>query len=200
MALSKSKAIHKLMLVVGLLFFLLVTIQVPAQSTSVEPATLATVFESSEVHFFADPRQLGAIKFVKAWRKILKGTVSSNTTEDTADIPQTGALVFLGDDQLFADFMKSELDQQNFDLTESTMKINDEEFPLSNSSTVLVTRLKDRPQQTLTWIRWSSDKSPEQFANELTAYGKFGVLVFQGSSVVLKTTWPVTGSALQKSF
>lgn len=188
MALSKSKALHKLMLVVGLLFFLLVTIQVPAQD-SIAPAALSTILESSEVHFFADPRQLGAIKFIKAWRKVLKGTVSSNTTEDIAVIPETGSLVFLGDDKVFAEFMQSELAEQNFELTETAMKINGEEFSLADSSTVLVTHLKERPDQTLTWIRWSSDMNPERLANELTAYGPFGILVFHGSTPVLKSIW-----------
>ncbi|MFM6927262.1 MAG: M1 family metallopeptidase [Bdellovibrio sp.] len=164
------------------------------------PAILSSLFSSSSVHFFADPRQLGAVKFIKVWRKALKGNVSSHTIDEVLAIPDEGDLVFLGDDQAFTEFVKSELAQQKFELTEATMRINNEEFLLSESSTVLMTHLKGRPHQTLTWIRWSPDMSPEQWAHRLVAYGNFGVLVFKGDTVVLKTTWPVRSSSLQKAF
>jgi len=215
MALSKTQALNKLLLVVGLLFFLLVTLQAPAQTLHkldtqvsisepvaphVSPVTLSSLFLSSSAHFYADPRQLGAVKFIKVWRKLLKGNVHSHTTEDLLAIPNEGDLVFLGDDQAFAEFMKSELSQQKFELTDTTMKINDADFLLSESSTVLMTRLKDRPPQTLTWSRWSPDMSPEQWAQRLTDYSDYGVLVFKGNTAILKTTWSVTSSPLQKTF
>ena len=204
MALSKTQALNKLLLVVSLLFFLLVTLQAPAQTLNpamnIEPARLANLFSSSDVHFFADPRQLGAVKFIKVWGKFLKGNTYSHTSDEVSTIPDNGDLVFLGDDQAFAQLMKSELAQQKFELSNTTMKINNTDFLLSDSSTVLMTHLKGRPHQTLTWVRWSPDMSPKQWAQRLIDYSDYGVLVFRGNSAVLKTTWPVTGTALQKTF
>jgi hypothetical protein len=94
--------------------------------------------------------------------------------------------------------MKQELAEQKFAITDKTLTVDGQVFNLNEVSSVFVARLKQRPQQTVVWVRWSADNNPAEWAGRLTHYGTFGVLIFKGRPVVLKSTWPVKASPLQK--
>jgi hypothetical protein len=164
------------------------------------PATLSQVFGSPSVHFYSERGNKGAESFIKAWTGTIEGRKTSQYVDDNAPLSDEGALVFVGDAPAFADFVKSELQDQKFELTDKTIKIQDQVFELKETSTALVLRLKGRKGQPLAWVRWSTDNNPGEWAARLTHYGTYGVLAFKGRPVTLKSTWPVNSSPLQAEF
>lgn len=162
------------------------------------PATLSSVFGSDEIHYYFDSADSQARKFADVWSEKTDGKDIYHDLNQDITIPEKGALVFVGDQAAFANFMKQELAEQNFSLTDKTLTVDGQVFNLSEVSSVFVARLKQRPQQTVVWVRWSADNNPVEWAGRLTHYGTFGVLVFKGRPVVLKSTWPVKASPLQK--
>ncbi|MEK2645033.1 M1 family metallopeptidase [Bdellovibrio sp. BCCA] len=163
------------------------------------PATLSSVLGSASVNFYFDKENADAEKFAQTWAQSAEGKSTLTAVTDSLQIALEGALVFVGDKDAFASFMKAQLLDQKFSLTDKKMTIDGQEFLLENTSTVLVTRLKNNPAQPLVWVRWSKDNNPVEWAGRLTHYGTFGILVFQGRPAVLKSTWPVLQSPLQKS-
>jgi hypothetical protein len=163
------------------------------------PATLSSILGSPSVHFYSEKKNEGAQRFITAWKKSIEGKTTEQYIEENAPLADEGALVFVGDNSAFVDFMKSELSRQKFELTDTHVTINGKEYSLSDSSTVLVTRMKGRSNQTLVWVRWNQEMKPSEWAQRLTHYGSYGVLVFEGTAATLKTTWPVTSSPLQKN-
>ncbi|MGZ3772657.1 MAG: M1 family metallopeptidase [Pseudobdellovibrionaceae bacterium] len=164
------------------------------------PATLSSVLGNSQVNFYYDSSNSDAEKFSKTWSSAIEGRSFFNKLkEQNFDLAKQGAIVLVGDSNTFANFMKNQLQEQKFKLTENTMTIDGQEFNLNETSTVLVTRLKSNPQQSIVWVRWSKDNNAQEWASRLTHYGSFGVLVFKGKPAILKTTWPVMQSPLQRS-
>ncbi|NUN06622.1 MAG: M1 family peptidase [Bdellovibrio sp.] len=167
--------------------------------TAERPATLSAVFGSPLVHFYFDTNSKDATGFVETWKQRLEGKALMHSVADIATPAAKGALVFVGDQEAFSEFMKVQLQEQKFSLDEATITIDDQEFPVASTSTVLMTRLKNNPEQTVVWVRWSKDNNPTEWASRLTHYGNFGILVFQGRPAVLKSTWPVLQSPLQQA-
>ncbi|WP_415062562.1 M1 family metallopeptidase [Bdellovibrio sp.] len=163
------------------------------------PATLSSILGNPSVHFYFDPTHAGAESFAQTWAKNLSGKSSFHTVTDSLTLASNGALVLIGDKEVFSSFMKTQLQEQSFSLNDKTMTIEGQEFKLDETSSVLVTRLKSNPQQTVVWVRWSKDNNPIEWAGRLTHYGSFGTLVFKGRPVVFKGTWPVLQSPLQRS-
>nr|BFD67405.1 M1 family aminopeptidase [Bdellovibrio sp. HAGR004] len=162
------------------------------------PATLSSVLGSSEINYYFDSSDKNARRFADVWSAKTDGKdVYHDLTQDIA-IPEKGALVFIGDQSSFVNFIKQELADQKFNITDKTLTVDGQTFNLNEVSSVFVARLKQRPQQTVVWVRWSADNNPVEWAGRLTHYGTFGVLVFKGRPVVLKSTWPVLQSPLQK--
>lgn len=164
------------------------------------PATLSQIFGSPSVHFYSERSNTAAEGFIKAWSAKIEGRTTSQYIDDNAPLSDEGSLVFVGDAPAFADFVKSELQDQKFELTDKTIQIQDQVFDLKDTSTALVMRLKGRKGQTLAWVRWSSDNNPGEWAARLTHYGTYGVLAFKGRPVALKSTWPVNLTPLQAEF
>lgn len=167
--------------------------------TEERPATLSSVLGSPTVHFYYDKTTPQAEQFAQNWAQSIEGQSTFHPTTDVLDIPNKGSLVFIGDNESFASFMKEQLREQEFELTPQTMKIQNQEFKLDESSTLVVARLKNNPQQTVVWVRWSQDNNPLEWAARLTHYGSFGIVVFKGRPAVLRSTWPVTSSPLQRA-
>lgn len=163
------------------------------------PATLSSVFGNPQVNFYYSKTNLVAEKFAKIWAAAIEGHSSFHKVTQTLEPEKEGAVVLVGDAQLFSTYMKDQLQDQKFTITDQKVTIDGQEFDLNSSSTVLVTRLKSNPKQTLVWIRWSQDNNPEEWASRLTHYGSFGILVFKGRPAVLKNTWPILQSPLQRS-
>lgn len=161
------------------------------------PATLSAILGSPTVHFYFDSANQDAQKFSQTWAAALDGQSALHPlTNDVLDLSPSGALVFVGDKEAFKNFLKTQLRDQKFDITDKTVTIDGQSFNLDETSTVLVTRLQSQP---LVWVRWSKDNNPVEWASRLTHYGSFGVLVFKGRPVVLKSTWPVLNSPLQRN-
>lgn len=163
------------------------------------PATLSSILGSPQVHFYYDSASVDAEKFAQVWAKSIDGKSSFYPVADSLQTANDGALVFIGDKEQFAGFMKAQLQDQKFDLSDKKMTVDGQDFLLENTSTVLVARLKQNAKQTVVWVRWSKDNNPQEWASRLTHYGSFGILVFQGRPAVLKSTWPVLQSPLQRS-
>ncbi|UXR64008.1 M1 family peptidase [Bdellovibrio bacteriovorus] len=162
------------------------------------PATLSSVLGSSELHYYFDHADTDARKFADTWAGKTEGKDIYHDLKQDIALPEKGAMVFVGDQAAFANFMKQELAEQKFALTDKTLTVDGQSFNLNEISSVFVIRLKQRPEQTVVWVRWSPDNNPAEWAGRLTHYGTFGVLVFKGRPVVLKSTWPVKVSPLQK--
>lgn len=162
------------------------------------PATLSSVLGSPSVHFYFDKTLPAAEAFARTWAQTIDGKSTFHPITDSLRVSSEGALVFIGDDERFSNFIKNQLLDQNFSLTDRKMTVNGQEFTLENTSTVLVIRLKNNLEQTVVWLRWSKDNNPVEWAERLTHYGSFGILVFQGRPAVLKSTWPTLQSPLQK--
>lgn len=163
------------------------------------PATLSSILGNPSVHFYFDNANPGAEQFAQTWAKNISGKSSFQKVTDSLSLATDGALVFVGDKEVFSSFMKTQLQDQNFSLSDKTLTLEGQEFKLDETSSVLVTRLKSNPQQTVVWVRWSKDNNPVEWAGRLTHYGSFGTLVFKGRPVVFKSTWPVLQSPLQRS-
>lgn len=164
------------------------------------PATLSSVLGSPQVSFYYSSANLNAEKFAKIWAQSIEGKSTQHKISTSEFEPaKDAAIVLVGDLNLFSAFMKTQLQEQKFTIKDKIMMIDGQEINLEESSTVLVTRLKENPKQAVVWVRWSKDNNPEEWASRLTHYGNFGVLVFKGRPAVLKTTWPVLQSPLQKS-
>lgn len=166
--------------------------------TEERPATLSSVLGSDEIHYYVDASNAGARKFSESWARTTEGKDVFHDVHEVIEIPENGSLVFVGDHAAFASFMQRELAEQNFAVTDKNLTVNGQTFALNEVSSVVVARLKQRPQQTVVWVRWSPDNNPAEWAGRLTHYGTFGVLVFKGRPVVVKTNWPVIQSPLQK--
>ncbi|MFS4460358.1 M1 family metallopeptidase [Bdellovibrio sp. HCB2-146] len=160
------------------------------------PATLSSVLGSSLVHFYMDTNSVENGQFAAKWIQSIEGKKEIHNSTGSFDIPTEGALVLIGDG--FAEFMKQQLVDQNFAVDAQKIQLEGQEFNLPEVSTVVVTRLKSNPTQTVVWIRWARDNNPAEWAGRLTHYGSFGVLVFKSRPVVYKSTWPVTSSPLQR--
>lgn len=164
------------------------------------PASLSSILGSPKVNFYYSSANINAEKFAKTWAGSIEGqSVFQKLNTQNFEIAKDGALVLIGDTNVFLTFMKTQLQDQKFSITDKTMTIDGQEYNLDESSIVLVTRLKTNPQQAIVWVRWSKDNNPEEWASRLTHYGSFGVLVFRGRPAVLKTTWPVLQSPLQRT-
>ncbi len=163
------------------------------------PATVSSVLGSSSVHFYFDGNSGSAQEFVQTWNKSIEGKATFHNVSETFEVPSEGAIVLVGDNAAFANFMKTQLSGQKFDLSESSVTIENQSYALSEVSTVLVTRLKSKPTQPVIWVRWSADNNPGEWAKRLTHYGSAGILVFKGRPVVLQSSWPVTESPLQRN-
>ncbi|UYL08499.1 M1 family aminopeptidase [Bdellovibrio sp. SKB1291214] len=164
------------------------------------PATLSQIFGSPLVHFYSERGHKGAEGFIKVWSGKIEGRTTSQYIEDGAPLSDEGALVFVGDAPAFAEFVRAQLQDQKFELTNQTITIQDQIFDLKDTSTALVMGLKGRKGQTLAWVRWSSGSDPEEWASRLTHYGTFGILAFKGRPVALKSSWPVSATPLQSEF
>lgn len=167
--------------------------------TAERPATLSSVFGNQSVHFYLDSQNTGAASFVQKWRETLEGQSTLHRISELSSVAGEGALVLVGDSPEFAEFMKAQLQEQKFSLGDGKIQIEGQEFLLEKTSTVLVARLKNNPEQTVVWVRWSSDNNPAEWASRLTHYGTFGILVFEGRPAVYRGTWPVLQSPLQKA-
>lgn len=166
--------------------------------TEERPATLSSILGSNEIHFYVNSTDTHARKFSEAWARATEGKDVFHEIGEEVQVPDQGALVFVGDHAAFTNFMQRQLADQKFAVTDKTLTVNEETFVISEVSSVIVSRLKDRPNQTVVWVRWSADNNPAEWAGRLTHYGTFGVLIFKGRPAVLRSNWPVIRSPLQK--
>ncbi|MNL08457.1 hypothetical protein D3C87_1291780 [compost metagenome] len=160
------------------------------------PVTLSKVLGYGNLHYYFDINNADHGAFTAKWIASLEGKKEIHSSTGDVAVPAAGALVLIGDG--FADFMKSQLIDQNFSLVDQKLSIENQEFVLDDVSSVIVTRLKSNPAQPVVWVRWAKDNNPGEWATRLTHYGSFGLLVFKGRPVVYKSTWPVTSSPLQR--
>jgi hypothetical protein len=163
-----------------------------------KPATLAEVFGTKEIHYFYDGNTAGTLQFIEAWNKALNNKGEMHNTDNLENLPTSGALVFVGDQSSFKEFMMAQLVNQDFSMTEGAFTINGQTYKFADNSSVLVTRLKNN--QPVVWVRWTEDNNPAEWATRLTHYGTYGILVFNGRPVVYKSVWPSLESPLQKTF
>ncbi|XGC82119.1 M1 family metallopeptidase [Bdellovibrio bacteriovorus] len=166
--------------------------------TEERPATLSAVFGSSDVHIYFDPAQKGVNDFIQVWNTALEGKKHLHPIKDAFQLEKNGAIVFVGEKEAFQNFVKNELQGQNFEVTSQTITIEGQKYNFTEASSVITLRLKQNSQQTLVWVRWSPDNTPADWAQRLTHYGSFGLLIFKGRPAVLKSHWPTLNSPLQR--
>lgn len=167
--------------------------------TEERPVTLSTVLGAPSVHFYHDAGTPESAAFAQTWAKSIEGISTHETVDTSLTVSPSGSLVLVGDNPVFAAFMKTQLHDQNFAIATDSVTLQGQKFDFSESSTLVVARLKNNPQQTVVWVRWSKDNNPQEWAGRLTHYGSFGILAFKGRPAVLKSTWPVTNSPLQRA-
>jgi aminopeptidase N len=160
------------------------------------PVTLSSVLGYGNLHYYFDISNADQAAFAAKWIASLEGKKEVHNSTGDMTVPADGALVLIGDG--FADFMKSQLVDQNYSLVDQKLSIENQEFVLDDVSSVIVARLKSNPTQPVVWVRWAKDNNASEWATRLTHYGSFGLLVFKGRPVVYKSTWPVTSSPLQR--
>ncbi len=169
--------------------------------TEERPATLSSLLSSKRVHFFYDAKIPDQLKFAQAMgTKLASGAAVYSDISTDPPAQQEGDWIIIGDGPKIRDLISTELQGQSYSLKQDLLKLQGQEYKISQVSTVLVTRSKGPRQQNIAWIQWASDNNPIEWAQRLTHYGSFGILVFQGRPVVLKSTWPVLNSPLQKAF
>lgn len=161
------------------------------------PATLSSVLGSAQIHFYLRGDNKQAVQFAQIWANHVEGKTTFHWLDKKLEPFSDGAIVLVGDDDLFEQFMREQLADQSFSVDNVRMQINGKSFSLQEHSSVLVTRLK-KTSQPIVWVRWSADNNPAEWASRLTHYGSFGILVFKGRPVVEKSSWPVTVSPLQR--
>lgn len=162
------------------------------------PITLSSILGNPSLHFFFNGNKGDSLQFIQAWVDVLDGKNHLHNVNDNFDLPSEGAIILVGNNETFADFMRYQLADQNFQLSENEMSINGTSFNLNEVSSVLVSRLRNHPNQSVVWVRWNQETPPAEWAKRLTHYGSSGVLIFKGRPTVLQTTWPVTDSPLQR--
>lgn len=167
--------------------------------TEERPATLSSILGAKELHYFLDPADENARKFVDVWSEKTEGTDTMHFSGGPLEVPSQGVMVFVGDHPGFVEFMKTQLAEQNLQISDDMIVLEGQKHNLKEVSTVLVARLKNHPQQTVVWVRWASDNNSAEWASRLTHYGTFGILVFKGRPVIQKSIWPVLQSPLQRS-
>jgi aminopeptidase N len=159
------------------------------------PATLSAVLGSKNVRFYLNTKDAGSTAFTKKWQESLSSTSLHDVTSGFAP-NNYDSLVLVGDRPEFREFMRDQLVGQNWNSSESGYQVLGESYLWSETSSVIVARRKNNPQQVIVWVRWQAGNDPAEWAGRLTHYGTFGVLIFKGRPNVLKTTWPVTSSPL----
>lgn len=164
------------------------------------PVTLSTVLGSPQVRFYLHTKDAGAQAFTQRWQQSLTGLSQLQDVSGGFQPHDQDSLVLVGDRPEFREFMRENLDPHSWSAGENSYQILGENYPWNDTSTVLVTRRKNNPTQSIVWVRWHTGNDPADWAGRLTHYGTFGVLVFQGRPNILKTTWPVTQSPLIREF
>ncbi len=167
--------------------------------TEERPATLSSIFGAPLVNFYFDSNTVDSAQFAQTWARSMEGVSQIQRVGTKLNVAANTSSVLVGNHPEFAEFMKEQLVDQQFTVSEDTISLQGQEYKLSEVSTVVIARLKSNPQHTVVWVRWSSDNNPIEWAGRLTHYGTFGILAFKGRSAVLKSTWPVTTSPLQRS-
>lgn len=163
------------------------------------PVTLSTVLGAPAVHFYHDADTLDAATFAQTWARSIEGTSTHQKVDKALKVSLTGSLVLIGENPAFAEFMKDQLLDQKFEVSAESVNLLGQEFKLTETSILVTARIRSNPQQTVVWVRWSKDNNPLEWASRLTHYGSFGVLAFTGRPAVLKSSWPVTSSPLQRA-
>ncbi len=163
-----------------------------------KPATISAVLGADEVHaYYSAEDSANAVAFTNTWKNIISGNIENHEITDSLSLSSSGQVLLLGNDSRFAQFMKSQLSGQDFEVTETEVKIQGNSYTEKNSL-VVTARNKSNPTQVVIWIRWSSDMNVTEWAQRLTHYGKFSALAFDQKPNVLKITWPVVNSPLKK--
>lgn len=161
------------------------------------PATLSSVLGNAQIHFYLRGDNKQAAQFAQIWSNHAEGKTKLHWLDKNLEPASSGAIVLVGDDSLFEQFIAEQLEDQDFSVDSSQMTINGKVYPFKDHSTVLVTRLK-KTSQPIVWVRWSADNNAVEWASRLTHYGSFGILIFKGRPAVEKSSWPVTISPLQR--
>ncbi|MBK9321976.1 MAG: M1 family peptidase [Bdellovibrionaceae bacterium] len=156
------------------------------------PVSLSTVFGAAQIWVTSSDI---AIKdaYVKIWKGSTEGDVIATSDDILKNLPATGAIVMIGDSPAYEAFMKTVLKGQDFSLTTDEITILGKSYPRARMSTMLAGTVHQGDLSVL-WIR--SPKNIESFAPRLLHYGKFGVLVFEEKTNLLKASWPVISSPL----
>lgn len=164
-----------------------------------KPATLSEVLGSAQLHFYFDGTNTESQKFVASWKQSIDGEAVLHSTDEIKQPSNQGALVLVGDATEFRHFMQNQLRLQDFSIDDQFVRVNGEDFSLTNSSFALVIHRDNAPQQSIVWVKSASANNMGEWAGRLTHYGKFGVLIFRDRPVVLKSTWPTKVSPLKKT-
>lgn len=167
--------------------------------TEERPATLSSLFGAPLVHLHFDPNTNDSAQFAQTWARSMEGVSQIHRAGAKLNVALNTSSVLIGNHPDFAAFMQEQLSDHSFSVADDTISLQGQDFKLADVSTVVIARLKSNPQHTVVWVRWSTDNNPLEWAGRLTHYGTFGILAFKGRPAVLKSTWPVTTSPLQRS-
>lgn len=165
--------------------------------TEERPLTLSHLFGTEQVKIFA-VNTSEASAFIDTFKAKFQGQSDVLSLTDDLQLPSDADVLFVGDSPQIRNIFKNQLPQEKFSITDSELMINNQNYDVNASSWVLIARSLKNPDQALIWVRWSSDMNSAEWAQRLTHYGKYGLLIFQGRPVVLKDNWPITRSPLKK--
>ncbi len=163
------------------------------------PVTLSAVLGADQVSFYYPQAQkVRSLEFVTAWQKSLQGKTEVHEVDETLSLNGQGALVLVGEDNRFLQFMKTQLQGHDFDVSETLLHVDGSSYSYGNHSWLIVARNRSNPAQAIVWVRPAANMDTADWAHRLTHYGTFSVLVFEDQPNIKKMTWPVINSPLRQ--
>ncbi len=160
------------------------------------PLSFSNVFGSSHI-WITGTNEKAKLAYQQSWLTTLETPITLSDDKILLDLPLRGSIVLLGDSPQYEKLMLDELPGHDFKVSQEQITLFGTAYLRQENKTAILARSVSHPELLLAWIRGSDI---EALAPRILHYGKYGVLVFSGQSVPLKTTWPILTSPLKVAF
>ncbi|MFP5519999.1 MAG: M1 family metallopeptidase [Bdellovibrionia bacterium] len=161
------------------------------------PVSLSQLYTSEAVTTFYTEDQQSLLALADHWKKHFSLNMDVQAVQGNFTLPKTGNILLLGSASIFEDLMKFHLKGADFYIDKDKISVQGYNYRREGNSFVLSVRSRHNPIQTITWILADEKMDKARWAQRLTHYSKFGVLVFEGDKNVLKTNFPSNSSPLK---